>query len=257
MDCGTISSVQLSCDTFEPKIENTFVPQNVKFSRLNKIKDWNIYTNEEKCNYKLKKHVQELCNTLKIPETLIESIIPTVIDVINSIKEYDGTKRSRVKDGIIIICIYYISKDTPNVFYYKDLAKKINLDIKYITKAEKIVLELLNSKKIHIDKSVILDTLEQFNYIINYIQKYNIKIDNHILDETKLLVDICKENDILDNTPLSIGVACFYYILKKYNLDINIKTMSELYNVSSITIIKTYNKLNTFKKQIDKLLKKV
>lgn len=219
------------------------------------MQDWYMWTNDEKNIYKLKMYVKNLCQRLKISEYLIDQIVNVVTMVMDTIKRNDGTKRARVKDGIIVICIYYVSKDTITPYSYMDMAKRLDLDIKYVTRAERLILELLNSKKLNLSKSLVLDTQKPYDYIINTIKSKNLNIDNQILEHTQSLIAICEDNDILlDHTPLSVGVSCFYYILKSNNIDIDLKLFSELYDLSVVTVVKTYNKLKVYEKQITNML---
>ena len=180
--------------------------------KINKMQDWYMWTNNEKNEYKLKLCVQDLCKRLKIAECLVGSIVDTVILVINAIKNNDGTKRARVKHGIILVCIHYVSKDTSTPYSYSELTKRLNLDIKYVTRAEGMILELINSKKLNLDKGLVLRNLKPFDYVINTIKQKYIKINPEILERVKCLIEICEDNDLLlDHTPLSVGVCCFYY----------------------------------------------
>ena len=225
-------------------------------NKLFKMQEWYMWSNEEKNTYKLKTYVIELCQRLKIAECLTESICNTVIMVMDSIKKNDGTKRARVKDGIIVSCIHYVSKDTSTPYSYIELAKSLNLDIKYVTRAERIILELMNCKKLHLNKNTILDTQKPFDYVINVIKKNGLKVDQNVLDDVKVLIEICEDNDVLlDHTPLSVGVCCFYYILQRRDIDIDLKIFSDLYDLSVVTVVKTYNKLRVYDKQINKMLK--
>jgi transcription initiation factor TFIIIB Brf1 subunit/transcription initiation factor TFIIB len=224
-------------------------------SKINKMQEWYMWSNSEKNEYKLKMCVQDLCKTLKIAECLVGSIVETVITVMNVIKNNDGTKRARVKQGIILVCIHYISKDTSTPYSYSELTKRLNLDIKYITRAERMILELINSKKLNIDKNLVLRNLKPFDYVVNTIKQKYIKINPEILERVKSLIEICDDNDLLlDHTPLSIGVCCFYYILKMEKIDVDIKRFAEMYNLSLVTVVKIYNKLRVYEKQILELL---
>lgn len=257
-DCGLVisSNYVTNCSSFETVPEaipkKKFTNHNNKIS---KMQDWYMWTNDEKNIYKLKMYVKNLCQRLKISEYLNEQIVNIVTMVMDTIKRNDGTKRARVKDGIIVICIYYVSKDTITPYSYMDMAKRLDLDIKYVTRAERLILELLNSKKLNLSKSVVLDTQKPYDYIINTIKSKNLNIDNQILEHTQSLITICEDNDILlDHTPLSVGVSCFYYILKSNNIDIDLKLFSELYDLSVVTVVKTYNKLKVYEKQITNML---
>jgi transcription initiation factor TFIIIB Brf1 subunit/transcription initiation factor TFIIB len=255
-DCGlVINENRLNTSI---SYDNTTIP--VKYnkncnSRISKMQEWYMWSNEEKNTYKLKTYVNNLCIRLKIIDSLINDIVDTSVMVINCIKKNDGTKRARVKDGIIVCCIHYVSKDTSTQYSYLNLVKQLNLDIKYVTRAERIILELINSKKLHLDKNIILETQKPFDYVNNIIKKHKLKIDSDVLNDVKILIEICEDNDILlDHTPLSVGVGCFYYILQFKNIIIDLKIFSELYGLSSVTIIKTFNKLKSYDNQIKQIL---
>lgn len=244
------------CNAFENCMPITSVKSSFKSkSKINKMQEWYMWSNSEKNEYKLKLCVQELCKNLKIAECLVGSIVDTVILVMNAIKNNDGTKRARVKQGIILVCIHYVSKDTSTPYSHSELTKRLNLDIKYVTRAERMVLELINSKKLNLDKSLVLKNLKPFDYVINIIKQKFLKINPEILDKAKSLIEICEDNDLLlDNTPLSIGVCCFYYILKMEKINVDIKLFAEMFDLSLVTVVKTYNKLKVYEKQILELL---
>jgi transcription initiation factor TFIIIB Brf1 subunit/transcription initiation factor TFIIB len=257
MECGLIideDRINTNC-SFDTLQQTVSVKCSKPNSRLSKMQEWYMWTNEEKNTYKLKVYVRNLCVKLNIVECLVENICNIVNMVMDSIKRNDGTKRARVKDGIIVSCINYVSKDTSTPYSYITMAKTLNLDIKYITRADKLILELINCKKLNMNKSLILDTMKPYDYVINTIQKYNIKIDNKVLSDVKTVIEICEDNDVLlDHTPLSIGVCCFYYILQLRNIEIDLKVFSDLYDLSVVTVVKTYNKLKIHDKRIQNLL---
>jgi len=254
MDCGLIIEEDriISNQTFDSNVSQV---KKRTYNKLSKMQEWYMWSNEEKNIYKLKTYIIDLCNKLNIPEFLFESIIELCVNVIETIKKTDGTKRARVKDGILVICIYYMTKDTSTPFSYIDMAKRLNLDIKYVTRAERMILELVNSKKLNLNKNIMLDTKKPFDYIKESINKYNLNISQDTLGLVKLLIEICEDNDLLlDHTPLSIGASCFYYILKLKTIEIDLKMFSEFYNLSIVTVVKTYNKLKTYETKINKIL---
>lgn len=256
IDCGLIIEEDriISTQNFD---NNVVQVKNKTYNKLSKMQEWYMWSNEEKNIYKLKTYIVELCNKLGIPEFLLANITELCINVMELIKKTDGTKRARVKDGILVICIYYVTKDTSTPFSYIDMAKRLNLDIKYVTRAERMILELVNSKKLNLDKKIMLDTKKPFDYITESINKYNLNVSNDILKLVKLLIEICEDNDLLlDHTPLSIAVSCFYYISKLKNNNIDVKIFSNFYNLSIVTVIKTYNKLKIYEDKINELLVK-
>ena len=142
-DCGLVLSENRISDNIifsgECNDTNKFNNISIKSNRLSKIKEWYTWTNDEKNTYKLKEYIKSLCERLQIIESIVSTIIDKSIIVMDCVKKNDGTKRGRVKDGIIITCIHHISKFTSTPYCYIDLSNKIDLDIKYVTKAEKSI----------------------------------------------------------------------------------------------------------------------
>lgn len=241
--CSNISSFE----TIEPIQKKTY--HSHQSSKLKKMQEWYMWTNDEKSQYKLSQYTKNLCQKLELLENLYDSICQTVFKVMEAIKKQEGTKRARVKDGIILVCIQYVYhylNEITNKPSAIELAKKINLDIKYITKAEKIVLELINKNPKILNKSAILDIKKPMEYVHHVNLKHNLQIPNSILDKVDYLINKCEKNDILlDHTPLSIGVCCLYYVLKLNNIEIDLKIFSNIYNLSVVTVMKTYNKLKS------------
>jgi hypothetical protein len=235
--------------------ENTttqFVKKNYYTnSRLYKMNVWYSWTNDEKTIYKLTKYTKELCEKLEV-YTHLDYICDIVAKLFTAIKKDDGTKRSRVKDGLIIMCVYYVHR-SQNLnlnlnFSTHSLAKKINLNSKYICKAEKIVLELINKNKVPLDKNVFFDYNKKLSNITFLKQMSIYIIPDQLYDEVDTLIKYCEKNELLiEHTPLSINIGCFYYILMKNNYDVNINDFSKNYMISCITTAKVFHKLVNLK----------
>lgn len=253
-DCGLVVSNQIDFSSYifeEGPMKKTCKVTSGN-TRIIKMQEWSRWSNDEKKEYKLNQYVSELCVKLNILQTEICSICNLVRQVMIAIKDSsDGPKRSRVKDGIIIMCIYYTLKNSDsNCVSYIDLSKVINLDIKYVSKADKLIMELINLGQLKVTDEFITNILkpeQPINHIIKIIKKYDIDINENIISQISKLVSICEDNDILfDHTPLSIGVACLYYTLDYNCIDVNIKLLSHLYKISIVTILKTFNKLKIY-----------
>lgn len=255
-DCGLVlTSDRLSMNGSFESIVAPVYHNRCKNNRLTKMQEWYMWSNAEKNTYKLKEYTRALCNRLHIFEGLVNNVVDTVVRVIDTIKRNEGTKRARVKDGIIVTCIYYVSKDTTTPYSYIEMSKQLSLDMKYITRAERTILELVNAKRLHFDNVSVLTTEKPYDYIVTAINRHDIRISQDTLHKIRVLIDICEDNDLLlDHTPLSIGVCCFYYVLKHTDIQIDVKLFSEMYSLSMVTVIKTYNKLKVHSEKINRIL---
>ena len=254
MECGLVLSREYIM------VNNVYEKQNIQmksgrgeYSKIKRMEDWFMWSNEEKTSYKLNCYTQKFCKQLGIPEQYIANIINITTTVFSIIKQNYGMKRSKVKDGIILACIGIISKQIGLNMSYLDMTKTIGLDVKYVTRGEGFILELINAKKLKIDKDIVMKSHSPYQHVLDTIYKKGLNISDDILDKIKLLIEICEDNDILmDHTPMSIGVSCFYYVLKTMKHDIDIKIFSDINDISLVTVTKTYNKLKIYEKEFAK-----
>lgn len=261
-DCGLVSDQIFSSTVFlnnDVQISRTKnINFNSQFSKIQKMQEWFMWTNDQKNSYKLSNYTKDLCSRLNISETLVPMVCNVVNTVMNAIKKYDGTKRARVKDGIILSCIQYVSNENDLNISACELAKKIDLDIKYVTRADRMILELINNQKLNLKKTTVLNIKAPIEYILTVINNSKLEIPEIIIKKLKALIKFCEINDILiDHTPLSVGVCCFYYILKTNNIEIDIKIFADLYDLSIVTILKTFNKLSVHSNVIQKYLSRI
>lgn len=269
-NCGLeTGGIEYSSYNFEEIEQPSYKKNSFQNSRIAKIQEWFTWTSEEKNEYKLNKYTKDFCYNLNnsfsnnkvnviLTDNIIEQIVLFVSQVMKAIKDnFNGPKRSKVKDGLIIMCIYYILKSNEIHISYIDISKLLKIEMKYISSANKTITQLINNGKLKMKdsfKDFIFKTEKPIDYIIKVIDKYRLSIDPIILHQVSNLINICEDNDILlDHTPLSIGVSCFYYILLLNSLEIDIKIFSELYNISIVTIDKTFKKLLNYKEQFSKL----
>ena len=265
--CGLIHEQEFSNYNFEDSSSLHYKKPMNSNSNISKMQLWFMWSPDEKVEYKINKYTTEICKILDVNEHIISQITYFVSLIMKAIKDnFDGPKRARIKNAIIIMCIYYISKNNDGIYNYIELATKLNstttnslhITSKYISKANKIILDLVNSNKLKLTddfKNNILSINKPIDYINRIINKYKLDISNDIIIQINELLDICDDNDIInDSTSLSLGVGCFYYILEINNISINLTLFSDIYDISTVTILKIYNKLCIHDAQIKKLL---
>lgn len=211
-------------------------------TKMLKLNDWYMWSEQEKQDYKLKLYIEEKTKLLEINDTIISQVVDCVIRLFTISKMLLlGTKRSKIKDSIILVLATKLATIQPRNIELFKLDRKI--DVKHITKAEKIIMEIIqkdpnlnsilnnrNSNNSPFD--IIEDKLDKITRLQNY---------KNII---KKVIDIIVEHDILlDNTPMSIGVTSIYYVIQKMDIDINLKILCNLFNISVVTVSKTMQKL--------------
>jgi len=267
LETGAVEYSNYSFEENEIIIKKT--PYNHANSRILKIQEWLNWSSEEKNEYKLNVYTKNFCYNLNnhyknskeqilLTENIIEQSVAFVSKVMKAIKDdFNGPKRAKVKDGLVIMCVYYILKFNEIYSSYIVISKILKIEIKYISKANKTITELINKNKLKVSdtfKDTIFKTQKPIDYINKVIQKYKLTINKEMLNQVSDLINICEDNDILlDHTPLSVGVSCFYYILEINSIEIDLKIFSDIYSISIITILKTFNKLTNYKVQFEKM----
>lgn len=254
-DCGYIdkeykfldqeSNIQIQ-ESFNKKISKN----NIKMLKLN---DWCMWTEKEKHDYKLKLYIEEKCKILEINETIISQVVDCVIRLFTISKMLLlGTKRSKIKDSIIFVFATKLtSVSTKNIELFK---ADRQIDVKHITKAEKIILEITQKDP---TLSIILNNNKYNNSPFDVIEDKLDKINELYCYKNviKKVIDTIVEYDILlDNTPMSIAVTSVYYVIQKSGIEIHLKSLCELFNISVVTVSKTMQKLNSID---EKLWKKI
>lgn len=273
-NCGLVNNEQEMVNISfvnpeEKEVLHRHYSTTLKFNKIIKMQEWFKYTEEEKIEYKLSCHIKLLCEKLNIKSIgCIDQITILVSKVMHAIKDdYNGPKRARVKDGIIIMCIHYISKNVnlPEITStsYLDFAKLINLDTKFISRADKLIMDLISRNKLVLPQEFINNILHNkkpLDYVLEIIKKYNLDknlITKNIITKIEKLIEICEDNDLILNcNPLTVGVTCFYYVLKlpENNFDIDLKLFASIYDLSIVTVLKTYNTLKLKQDKINKLI---
>lgn len=220
-ECGLMDDIthNLGSRTYQSSTQTTKFTYTSntqsKVSKLLQIEEWNKYTKEEKRKYQLFKYIKEHCEAYSLNVCIIDIVCDIVYCILTILEEtQEGAKRGKVKEGFIVTCIRYVC-------YINGIElNEMNMntvDKKYIIKANKIIIELVNLNKID---------MERFN---EYVNNYNENIPS-IMNKTdriihKQMMTFCKENDLLlEHSDKMIHMACIYYILHKKGVTLEMNT---------------------------------
>ena len=77
----------------------------------------------------------------------------------------------------------------------------------------------------------------------DFIDRFTDNMDLNVLLVKKICEKCLKNNIISQNTPQSIAAGCIYYFIKKKELDISKKELSDVCKISEVTINKCYKKI--------------
>lgn len=244
IDCGLVADEQGPILTEYPS-HTEHMPVTKRRGEVSKLHQWTMYTSQEKTRYKLSTYTRALCEKIGIENVLVDRVCDMVQDVMDVVTQLEGAKRARVKDGIVIACIHFVSKEYGyKVYDVGELGAKAGVQTKFITRAQTTVIELIQRGKLQLNPDVLLKTKMPMDFVMEAIQRNRLRIPSVVLKRVENVISACVENNVLaNNTNLAIGATCFYYVLKEHNIEFDTKLFSEMYGITFATLNKTYNRL--------------
>ena len=168
------------------------------------------------------------------------------------ISEYEQSFRGDNKSGLIIASIYISFRINKYPRTAKELAAMFNLDVGVATKGCKLAMMILNDLESEIsndDKTHFVQTTPN-DFIERYCSRLN--INSELTKLCKFIsVKIEKENLMQSNAPNSIAAGIVYYVSYLCNLNVSKSDVSNVSEISEVTINKCYKTLETM---TDKLI---
>ena len=155
--------------------------------------------------------------------------------------------RRKNRIGLISACIYYACKRYNCAKSIKEISNIFGIEPKCVNKGCKNFIKY--TKHLKEDYSTSISVPSQ--YVTRFCKKLN--IDQKYINEIIIMTEkIQKMNTITSHTPLSIASACVLRCLLQHNIThITKNDISNVFGLSEVTIIKTYNHLNKYNDILD------
>jgi len=204
---------------------------------MNQIRRYNNFHGmpyKERSKYKVFNTISEKCLKNNINNKIITEA-KSLYSAISKIKISRGANR----DGIIAACVYFSCKECNVPRSTKEIADIFDINITVMTKGCKSFNEIMNLNKSGRNR-IHHKSINPMDFIERFCDKLDIDF-NKIISICNLCL---KHNIISQNTPQSIAAGCIYYYIKKNNLDISKKILSEICKISEVTINKCYKKID-------------
>ena len=270
LDCGNIlsySNMNSSEITTDSKIlspvekllfQNTKINTMIRFKNplLNKIQYWNV-SYQEKANKKIVGILTNNCEKLELNQKILKDAINLYFLIYNNI---DGHKRILNEDnyihtnfnqyvitrgnnklGIIGACLYYACKQNNYLIDIKKIAEAFELQTLCLHRGCKMFNDAIKKTNININTNIVLPI-----HFINYISD-KMNIDNSNTKKIKeIIVKIQDNNLCVNHSPLSVCICTVILYYRHINKKLFNKKVSNLFNISNVTINKTLCDLNKY-----------
>jgi transcription initiation factor TFIIIB Brf1 subunit/transcription initiation factor TFIIB len=146
---------------------------------------------------------------------------------------------------MIAACVFYACKMKKEQRSPKEIADIYDLEIKHVHRGCRKILDYidLNSTFYQIRNSQAADFIERL--------AKKLEIDKKFIEISK---DVCNNIHKLDiastHEPPSVAAGCILLVANTYSLTISKKQISEIFDISDVTISKTYRKIYPYYKII-------
>lgn len=156
---------------------------------------------------------------------------------------YDIKKRKEQRKGVILSCIYYSCKNNENTITLEELSSIFNIKIKIIKKGMKLITE--NNNKIITEKN----NNEELQIIKRFLN--DIVIEEYYKKMTFVIYYRIKKLKILSKKGvLSLIGGIVFFINVVYSLGLKKIFLTELLNISQVSLNSVFNILMEYKKII-------
>ena len=140
--------------------------------------------------------------------------------------------------SMIAACLFYACKLQNETRSPKEIADIYELEIKSVNRGCRNFCEIIDSYTLfcEIKSSQSVDFIERFG------KKLNINID-YINIAKNIATNIHKLDIASTHEPPSVAAGCIVLVSNIYNIDISKKEISDIFDISDVTISKTYRKI--------------
>ena len=230
--CGMPTNILLPKSSIGSTLN--FKNNSKSMNQIRRYQNFNGMPYKERSKYKVFNIITETCQKNNISTKIINEA-KSLYNNISDIKISRGSNRT----GIIAACVYFSCKECDVPRSTKEISDIFNIPITTMTKGVKNFQEILNldrKNKTRIKKITM--------HPIDFIDRFSNNMDINI-EIIKNICNCCIENNIISqNTPQSIAAGCIYYYIKKKDLNVNKKNLSDVCKISEVTINKCYKNIS-------------
>jgi len=219
------------------------------YNKLSIIQKQGQMPYKEKSLLEVLERIQAKCKKYNITQTIIDSAKILYKKVSESVHVKGKRKGKNIimrcinRRSMIAACIFYACKLQKETRSPKEIADIYELEIKNVNRGCRNFCDIIDSSTIFYE----IKSSQSVDFIERFAKKLNIHADY-----IKIAKDISNNIHKLDlattHEPPSVAAGCIVLVANMYNIEISKKEISEIFNISDVTISKTYRKIWPFHK---------
>lgn len=252
--CGMPIDPYMVESSFSCKVANSST-SSYNMKKIRRYVDWQAVPYHEKSIYNDFNSIKRHANNANIPEMIINCAM-SYYHKISGQTSYRGLNR----EGILAASLYIAFKVNNVPRTARDIAEIFKLNTRSATAGCKNIMEIIedmdndnpsapsssnisNTDVITMSKSVPIDFIERYCSKLQLSEQLT-KLCTFIAYQVE------KHNLIPENAPKSIATGIIYYVSILYGTNILKQDINKVSDISEVTIIKCYRKLEACKEQI-------
>lgn len=214
------------------------------YNKLSIIQKQGQMPYKEKSLLEVLERIQSKCKKYNITQSIIDSAKLLYKKVSESVHIKGKRKGKNIimrcinRRSMIAACIFYACKLQKETRSPKEIADIYELEIKNVNRGCRNFCDIIDSNSIfsEIKSSQSVDFIERYAKKLNIHPDY-IKIAKNVSDNIHKL-DIASTHE-----PPSVAAGCIVLVANIHNIEISKKEISEIFDISDVTISKTYRKI--------------
>lgn len=221
------------------------------FSVLKMLQNWNQMPYKERSLSVILQYIEQMCKKKNIPKAVIDNakIMYKQIHDLKYINAEQISKsviiRGKNRKGIYGAAVYYGAQLQGFARTQEEVAEMFNITMETMTKGCRKFMELMKNNKL----INTIETASPNNFIERFCYKLKFKKEQ-IKEILMIATNISKLNLASNHQPSSIATGAIIIYTNLYNLNIQKKTISDIFKISVVTIDKIYKKILPFRKVI-------
>jgi transcription initiation factor TFIIB len=235
--CGMPINPLLQESSFGCKVLNGRYTNEMR--KIRRYTEWQSMPYKEKSQYDEFQYITTLASNSGLPRIIIDGAL-LYYKKISEQKTYRGLNR----DGIIAASVYIACRINSYPRTSHEIALMFYLDNASATKGCKNAISIINELESNMEQNekTVLCMTKPSSFIPRFCSKLNISSELSKLCEF-IAIRVENTNMIPENTPNSIAAGIIYFIIYYCNLGISKSCVSDISEISEVTINKCYKKL--------------
>ena len=210
---------------------------------IQRLKQWDAIEYREKKKNDVYQHIKKICYDFSFNKCVEE----TTLIIYNNV--YDCKKNDKKKNiyrgvnyaSLIANCFFCSCKHNKFVITTKEIAKIFKIKKTDIKKGSKIYKRLAKEKNFN----MYFEPFKPQDFLIKYFNQLNLNT-TFLNNALTILNNVIKIKIANSHNPESVAIGILFLIINIKKINITKKSIALKFNISQVTITKTYNKIKPF-----------